>query len=669
MFLKRNRKYSILKPHIIISSFFLSFLSLLLIPQIPVSAAPVPAHLSLSIVNPSVDFHFNQTENAAATFKQGMAVVEYNTDNSTGFTAYVSSIDEDTNLNHVDSSVTQKITSITSPGLLSTSFDPKTWGYRVDQAVNGDGFKSIPKASLPDSAFSINHSEIAKFFLHFGVKTSPDLTSGTYSKKILVTAITNRVPTSTTFIPGQNFRDALVGLGALGVVKSFKHSTSTPPAGANTKIVSTADSDIPAYVWYDAASQSILWHSDADIAYANEDSSSMFKDIGDNYSNMNLIDTAGINTSRVKNMSNMFNSSKWVIKKINLTGFDTSNVEDMSYMFASYAMSTTEDIDPIDFSNFNTSKVTNMQGMFSGSFFPSIDISHFDTSNVTDMSYMFTNLQKTTDIYAPFLNVKKVNNIYQIFQGCENLHYLNLSGWELDSVTDMSSMFASLHWLVDLYLDGFTTKNVTNMAGMFDDASALSNLDLSSFDTSKVTNMFAMFRNMEGLSNIDLSNFDTRNVTNMSNMFAMTRNASALSNLDLSSFNTSKVTTMERMFVGLANLQNLNVSSFNTKNVINMADMFASTFIFHPDSILDISNFDTHNLHIANNMFQHMGAKTIYASSNFVTSSLVPNPTDMFMLNTNLVGGNGTHYVSPNNSSQYANIDVPGNPGYFTQKP
>lgn len=76
MFLKRNRKYNILKPHIIIFSFFLSFLSLFFIPQISVSAAPVPAHLSLSIVNPNVDFHFNQTENAAATFKQETAVVD-----------------------------------------------------------------------------------------------------------------------------------------------------------------------------------------------------------------------------------------------------------------------------------------------------------------------------------------------------------------------------------------------------------------------------------------------------------------------------------------------------------------------------------------------------------------------------------------------------------------
>ena len=410
MFLKRNRKYNILKPRIIIFSFFLSFLSLLFIPQISVSAAPVPAHLSLSIVNPSVDFHFNQTENAAATFKQEMAVVEYSTDNSTGFTAYVSSIDEDTNLNHTDSSVTQKITSITSPRL-STSFDPKTWGYRTDQVV----FNSIPKASLPDSAFSINHPEIAKFFLQFGVKTGPDLTSGTYSKKILVTAITNRVPTSTTFIPGQNFRDALVGLGALGVVKSFKHSTSAPPAGANTKIVSTTDSDVPAYIWYDAATQSILWYSDADIAYANEDSSYMFYDIGNNSSNTNLIDTAGINTSRVKNMRFMFSGGKWIIKKIKITNLDTSNVEDMSYMFAASPYEQSITADPIDLSGFNTSKVTNMQGMFSGSHFPFIDIRHFDTSNVTNMESMFADLHKVTSLDLSGLNVKKVSNIQYIF--------------------------------------------------------------------------------------------------------------------------------------------------------------------------------------------------------------------------------------------------------------
>ena len=660
MFLKRNRKYNILKPHIIIFSFFLSFLSLFFIPQISVSAAPVPAHLSLSIVNPNVDFHFNQTENAAATFKQETAVVEYNTDNSTGFTAYVSSIDEDTNLNHVDSSVTQKITSITSPRL-STSFDPKTWGYRANQTV----FKSVPKASLPDSAFSINHSEIAKFFLQFGVKTGPDLTSGTYSKKILVTAITNRVPTSTTFTPGQNFRDALVGLGALGVVKSFKHSTSAPPAGANTKIVSTADSDIPAYVWYDAASQSILWYSDADIAYANEDSSYMFYDIGNNSSNTNLIDTAGINTSRVKNMRFMFSGGKWIIKKIKITNLDTSNVEDMSYMFAASPYEQSITADPIDLSGFNTSKVTNMQGMFSGSHFPFIDIRHFDTSNVTNMESMFADLHKVTSLDLSGLNVKKVSNIQYIFSS-NDLQSLNLSGWELDSITNMSFMFNGLKQLISLNLTAFTTKNVTNMSYMFFGTKKLANLNLSSFDTSNVTNMAGMFQSMESLTSLNLSNFNTSNVTDMNNMF---RDNFALKTLNLSSFDTSNVTNMAEMFRHDGAIYPLDVSSFDTRKVTNMTNMFYSTLMSPENSTLDISNFDTRSLVSAAGMFNYTKAKTIYASNKFTVAHLSPSPTAMFMTNDNLVGGNGTAYVWPNYTSAYAHIDAPGNPGYFTQKP
>ena len=517
--------------------------------------------------------------------------------------------------------------------------------------------------------YTENNPATVNYNVEFGVKSGPDLLSGSYTKQVLFSSITNHVPTSTTFIRGQDFKNTLIGLGSIGVVKSFKHSTSAPPAGADTKVVSTADSDVPAYVWYDAATQSILWYSDADTAYANEDSSYMFNDVGDNTSGMNLIDTAGINTSRVKNMSYMFHSSKWTIKKINLAGFDTSNVEDMSYMFGCYAYSPSWSVDPIDLSSFNTSKVTNMQGMFSGSYLPSIDIRHFDTSNVTDMSYMFQDLKKATSLDLSGLNVKKVSNIQSTFSGNTNLQSLDLNGWELDSITSMYGLFNNLPKLTSLNLNSFTTKNVTNMNYMFAGTKKLANLDLSSFDTSKVTTMERMFQDMESLTNINLSSFDTRNVTNMSRMFFMTSTNPPIANLDLSSFDTSKVTTMERMFVGLANLQNLNVSSFDTRNVTNMEAMFYFTFVSHPNGTLDLSSFDTHNLQRADGMFNFMKVKTIYASSNFVTTNLTPNPSTIFMSTDNLVGGNGTAYAWPNYTSAYAHIDAPGNPGYFTQKP
>lgn len=574
-----------------------------------------PASLSTSVSSPVVNFNFNGTEIQSSTFKSSTIALNVSTNNITGATTYISSVDEDTSLNPTDSSVAQKITSIDS-SISETSFTPKKWGYRASKTTPSGNFNPIAKLSSADILYTENNPATVNYNIEFGVKSGPDLLSGSYTKQILFSSITNHVPTSTTFIRGHDFNNTLISFGSPGIVKSFKHSTSAPPAGANTKVVSTTDSDVPAYVWYDAASQSILWYSDADTAYANEDSSYMFSDLGNNYSDISLIDTAGINTSRVKNMSHMFHNGKWFIKKINLAGFDTSNVTDMSYMFATFSANPSWSTDPIDLSSFNTSKVTNMQGMFSGSYLSSIDIRHFDTSNVTDMSYMFNNLHKATSLDLSGLNVKKVNNIQNIFFSNSNskLQSLSLAGWELDSITSMEGLFNNLSELTSLNLNSFTTKNVTNMNYMFAGTKKLANLDLSSFDTSKVT-------------------------------------------------------TMERMFVGLANLQNLNVSSFDTRNVTNMEAMFYFTFVSHPNGTLDLSSFDTHNLQRADGMFNYMKVKTIYASSNFVTTNLTPNPSTIFMSTDNLVGGNGTAYAWPNYTSAYAHIDAPGNPGYFTQKP
>ena len=116
MSLKQIKKNNIFKLITMPIFLFASFLSILFSAQFscPTYAYAAP-YLYLSIPKTNVDFQFNQAENTASAFKEDFAVVQYSTNNTTGFTAYVSSIDEDTNLNHTDSSVVQKITSITSP--------------------------------------------------------------------------------------------------------------------------------------------------------------------------------------------------------------------------------------------------------------------------------------------------------------------------------------------------------------------------------------------------------------------------------------------------------------------------------------------------------------------------------------------------------------------------
>ena len=684
-----------LKPFFSLVPVFLGFITISLFgliffttPQKNASAGPTPPPtptLSTSVSSPNVNFQFSQSELISSTFKDSSVYVSVDTNNKTGATSYISSIDEDTNLNHSDPAVTEKISSITSP-LLSSAFAQKSWGYHVIDGLNNT-FKPVPKASTPDTISVTNSPSGSPYSIgiDFGVKSSPDLPSGNYSKQILFTTITNRILTKATFKTGSEFNSIITHLNSAHDTDYFKHS-DTPPANlATATIISTTDSERPIYTWYSSADKTIYWWSDADIAYANDDSSFMFSGISPyNDEIMSLADLRGINFSKTKNMSYMFSSGKTgCIEKINFDGFDTSNVEDMSSMFEHYCPSV--DVSTLNFdvnvSNFNTSKVTNMKSMFSGSPFKSLDLSKWDTKNVTNMQDMFLGAGILNSLDVSHFNTSKVTDMSYMFFRMFELNALDLSSFDTSNVTNMSSMFADNKNLTSLNVSSFNTSKVTDMSNMFASTGKLSSLNLSHFDTSNVTNMKSMFgiydtyamnhcndtlSTERNLTNLDLSNFNTSKVTDMSSMFA---GQYAITSLNLSNFNTSKVTDMSYMFCGMRKLQNLNLSSFNTLYVTSMDNMFEQAMVDPINSVLDLSSFNTPSLYSVRGMFSGSKIKTIYASTHFDVSHVISS-TQLFNDNTNLVGGNGTTF-SPSNPTDktYARIDAPGTPGYFTKKP
>ena len=628
--------------------------------------------LTQTISTTSINFSLNSNDLRTSATKILSTDVKPRTNNVTGLTTTISSIDEDTSLNSTDPANTDRITSTDG-----TYLQAKTWGYRYRQnpGITNYVMSPIPKASAPDTILSTTNSSSVDLRVDFGVKVSPNLTSGVYQKQIIITSFTNHVPTTAKFLQGQQFMRRLRPINPSHDTNIFKHSPSAPPNISTATLVSAPESQYPIYAWYDVAQKTIFWWSEAEISYAHEDATLMFSGI--NFQNssyhLQLLDLRGINTSRTKNMTLMFAENYHQIKHIDLSEFDTSNVEDMKGMFVGIANSPNNPHpiipDPIDFSKFNTSKVTNMSQMFINSLLPSIDIGHFNTSNVTNMDVMFSGAKNVTTLNLANWDTRKVVYMNSIFSNLPSLINLDVSNWKNNLVKDFSSLFSNLVSLTTLNISGFTTPRATNMVGMFNGVKRLANLDLSSFDTHLVTDMSRMFQDMESLNTINLSSFNTSNVTSMNKMFFMTNTNPPITNLDLSSFNTSSVTDMERMFVGLANLQSLNVSSFDTRNVTNMEAMFYYTFVTHPNGVLDISNFNTNRVNRMSGMFNYMKVRTIYASPNFVTNSLIPQPSNIFMDNDNLTGGNGTTYAWPNYTSNFAHIDAPGNPGYFTQKP
>lgn len=687
-------------------AFFATLLSLCFL-QNPnfASLLRAPAtYLNISTSTPNVDFQFNQSELSTPTFKSASMTVSVQTDNALGATTYISSVDEDTSLVHSESSVTSKIDSISS-SVLESAFLEKTWGFRLG-SLSTTVFNPIPKSSSPSEILKTTSATpvLNNINIDFGVKSGNDLASGVYSRQIVFTSITNRTPTTATFLDGETFNTKVTAFNSGKNVEYFKHSNIQPANLGDAIIVSTTASEKPIYLWYDAATKTDFWWTEADVAYASPSMKFMFsQNLGSN--RLELVDLRGINTTNVRSTRCMFGCSgsrylflghsgiKMNIGKINFDEFDTSNVLDMSQMFAGFNEMvgiTPVPQETLDLTMFNTSKVQTMKGMFENSGVSALDLSNFDTSEVTDMSEMFMYMNNIEELDVSNFNTTNLQRAVSMFlrNGAKKI---DLHGWQNNNLKDMNSMFwfsevkeidftnfrtpkvenmSSLFKdasnLERLNLTSFDTSNVTSMGGMFSNAIKLKSLDVSTFNTEKVEYMGYMFSGCIALPDLNISNFDTSRVTDMKYMFS---NLSGVSSLDLSSFNTSHITDMTYMFFGMTKLKNLNVQSFDTSNVTKMDNMFEGAMREPMDSVLDLSNFNTSRVTSAKRMFSNTNIKTIYASPLFDVSN-IGNSIQMFVNSSRIVGGNGTSFIWSNPTDKtYARIDAPGAPGYFTQKP
>ena len=164
-------------------------------------------------------------------------------------------------------------------------------------------------------------------------------------------------------------------------------------------------------------------------------------------------------------------------------------------------------------------KLTNMKSMFCALHLSFINFTNFDSSEVTNMENLFENAEKLKTISFNNFNTSKVTSFKNMFKNCEDLVSLDLSSFDTKNVEYMDYMFANCQKLNYLNIENFITNKVQTMEAMFYYCSLLSSLNLSSFDTKNVINMNSMFYYCSRLSSLNLSSFDTKNVINMNSMF------------------------------------------------------------------------------------------------------------------------------------------------------
>ena len=431
--------------------------------------------LSASVDQSNLQVNGNQVINSTNKTTEIPFNFTVNTNNRTGYTATLSTETENTALTNNSSTTGAKINSISSAGLLG-DFSNNSWGYKFGSSTN---YVPIPALSTPaqilQTTGKTNGNEANQ--LSIGMKLADNLESGNYKNKLILSFVSNPYQMRAMVTNGPDFNAKLKSLEtATNKIEHFKKSALAPVVYMNTVDIQDEDSDYRIKLWLDPTDKTAYYHAEPEKAYLNTNSSMMFfsGDSEQKIKNILELDLSKFDTSRVTNMSHMFNGMR-NLTTLNLSNFNTSQVTIMGGMF--YGMS---NLTTLNLSNFNTSKTTDMRSMFNGmTNLASLNISSFNTENVENMSGMFSLLRK--------------------------IEHLDLSHFRTDKVTNMGSMFYQMTALKTINLSNFNTANVTDMSSMFSMDDNLTELDLRSFTTPKVENfgyMFASFTTDNRLTRI-----------------------------------------------------------------------------------------------------------------------------------------------------------------------
>ena len=115
------------------------------------------------------------------------------------------------------------------------------------------------------------------------------------------------------------------------------------------------------------------------------------------------------------------------------------------------------DITEIDLSKFDTSEVTSCQDMFRGcTSLTSLNILNFSSAKF--ISKMFYNCLSLTSIDLSSFNIQ-VERMNSIFEGCENLEYINMSNFDGNSLMGFNDLFKNVPDNIVICLDENNIKN------------------------------------------------------------------------------------------------------------------------------------------------------------------------------------------------------------------
>lgn len=215
-----------------------------------------------------------------------------------------------------------------------------------------------------------------------------------------------------------------------------------------------------------------------------------------------------------------------------------------------------------------TEKLESMFYMFDGcSSLTALDLSAWNLNNVIDMSGLFQYCSSLTSLKLPkVLDTKKIQSMTSMFSGCSALTSIDLSGWNVENVTEMGDLFYDCSNLKVLNLSGWTPKSLTKIYRMFLNCTSLENINLSGWNLENMTEIQYMFSGCTSLKTVDLSNWKTPKLSVLGRLI---NGCGSLTYANLSGWDVSSLYQIDVYpFSGCVNLVTLDLSGWNLDNTI-----------------------------------------------------------------------------------------------------
>lgn len=332
-------------------------------------------------------------------------------------------------------------------------------------------------------------------------------------------------------------------------------------------------------------------------------------------------------------------------KAIDFDVFDKALINNEEYSFEmglQFVFLNNTSLNSVTFHNYNSTIFNNVAGLFSGctsltsvtfpnnidtsnlnSFYimfencsslESLDLSMFDLTTITNMNGMFQGCSSLTEIEWPeSATTPKLESMDYMFKGCSSLTSIDLSSFSSELLTSMLQAFDGCTAVTEIkFGDNFTASSVSNMNYLFLNLTSLKELDLSKFVTTSLTTMIQTFTGCSNLSELTFGEgFTTSKVTDMTELF---NGCSSLTDLKIDMFDTSNITTFEKFFNECSSLQTLTIDpdKFKSTNVTSTKNMF-----YNCNSLesLDLSGITKGNTTFAvqeNMLYKTNSLSTIY---------------------------------------------------------